>query len=303
MKRRALALVSSLLLVGIVPGTTLAGTDVHDQTQMTFDHNLSGAYIKAQTFTAGIDGTLDGVLLYLGTSPSGTSSVYATVQTTAGTPALPTGVILASRTATSITGAGGWTNFLFPAGPHISAGQVYAIVFNPTANTANAVAWGAQGDAYPRGRALVFSAGSWIAPTSLPTPALVADWSFQTLVNADPPAPTPTPTPTRAPTPTRTPAPTAAPTAAPTPTPAPTDTPTATATAGAKSAATDSPTANPAASGAAGANAAPNGGSGSGSGGSGDSTMLIVVAGIVLAGLLGGGLVFLLMRHGSQPAG
>jgi hypothetical protein len=326
MKRRVIALLSSLALLTLSPGLAVAGTSTPDQSNLNFDHLVNGSYIDAQTFTAGMAGSLQSVDLYLSPDPHG--SVYLTVQGTTGSPAVPDGTILASDTLNIPASlSGGWFRFWLSATPTMISGHVYAIVFGPTDLVDF---WGVKLDSYSRGRALIFSGGAWISPFSM---FEVSDFAFQTnVVPAPAPTPTPTHTPTPAPTHRATPAPTHAPTHRPTATPTPaialTPTPTLTATSTATGTPTSTPTpaavaaASPTAvvtaepavlvagvTGAPGATATPDpaAGSGSSSGGSNDSTMPILAGGIVLLVVLLGGLGFLLMRrrrsdHLSTPA-
>ena len=318
MKRRVIALLTSLTLLTLSPGLAFAGSSIPDQSNLSFDHLVSSSYIDAQTFTAGMAGSLQSVDLYLSPNPHG--SVYLTVQGTTGSPAVPDGTILASDTlSVPASLSGGWFRFWLSATPTMISGHVYAIVFGPTDLVDF---WGVKLDSYSRGRALIFSGGSWTSPFSM---FEVSDFAFQTnMVPAPAPTPTPTHTPTPAPTHRATPAPTHGPTHRPTPTPTPaialTPTPTATLTATPTATGTPTSTPTPAAvaaasptavvtaqpavlvagvTGAPGATATPDpaAGSGSTSGGSNDSTMPILAGGIVLLVLILGGLGFLLMRR------
>src|ERR1035437_3579597 len=84
MKRRALAICASLLLVGLVPGSTLAistsNLDQWNNPAAGLGHFASGAVNLAQTFTAGGYGLLSGVDLYL--SLGGGGGLSASIEAT-----------------------------------------------------------------------------------------------------------------------------------------------------------------------------------------------------------------------------
>jgi LPXTG-motif cell wall-anchored protein len=294
MKRRAVALGISLLLLGLVPSLASASTFTVDQKNLTLDHVMPlGAYIDAQTFKAGLYGPMDSVELFL--APTANTSVYVTLQGTTGSPAVPDGTILASKTLglTSTGGSGEWVRFSFSTSAIVIPGHVYAIGFTPSDH---AYAYGSKADDYANGRALTFYAGSWVSPSALPptSRSLIADWSFATNVGLAAATPTPTHAPTHTPThrPTTRPTPTHASTATATPVASATPTPTTTATA--------SSTADVAGAtgGAGGATQNPGSGSGSGSGSGGSTMPLLPILIVVIVGLLLlGGLAFLLMRR------
>jgi len=172
MKRRALALCASLLLVGLVPGSTLAILNPTSNLDQWNDpaglvHGASGAINWAQTFTAGGYGLLSGVDLYL--SLGGGGSLTASIEATAS--GLPTGPTLASASST-VAASAGWVHFSFPTPLSVVQDSVYAIVINPTA----AGVWYGSTNTYPGGQA--FEAGApW---TALPDPA---DFGFRTYVD------------------------------------------------------------------------------------------------------------------------
>jgi LPXTG-motif cell wall-anchored protein len=284
MKRRAIALGISLLLLGLVPSLASASTFTLDQSNNNFDHLIQTSNIDAQTFTAGRYGPLDSIELYLSPSPHGTVGV--TIQGTTGNAAsgVPNGTVLASKTlGIPASPSGNWFRFSFPVEPILTVGHVYAIVILPTDNVS---LWGSKLDDYPgRGRALVFSGGSWISPFGM---VAVTDWAFKTNMGLAAATPTPTHTPTHRPT-TR-PTPTHASTATATPVASATPTPT--------TAATASSTADVAGAtgGAGGATQNPGSGSGSGSGGSTMPPLPILIV-VIVGLLLLGGLAFLLMRR------
>jgi hypothetical protein len=302
-KRRLPAVLATLLLLGLAPGWAAASTYTVDQTNLSFDHDLQGSYIDAQTFTDALYGPLDSVDLFLTGTPGG--SVYVSVQGTTGSPAVPDGTVLTTKILSVHSPAGVWFRFDFSTNPILIPGHVYAIVFTPTNNVP---VWGTKMDQYSRGRALVFSGGSWISPWNLPSPATISDFSFQTNMGLAAPTPTPTHAPTRAPThaPTHSPAPVAIATATATTATAATATSAAATAAAATSSATatDRPVASAAASGSTapdpGAGSAAGAGSTSGSGGSGGSMLLVFGAGVAAALLLAGGAWLLLTRRRRQ---
>ena len=172
MKRRALAICASLLLVGLVPGSTLAILNPTSNLDQWNDpaglgHGASGAVNWAQTFTAGGYGLLSGVDLYLALDGGG--SLTASIEATAS--GLPTGSTLASASST-VAASAGWVHFSFPTPLSVAQDSVYAIVINPTA----AGVWYGSTNTYPGGQA--FEAGApW---NTLSDPA---DFGFRTYVD------------------------------------------------------------------------------------------------------------------------
>jgi hypothetical protein len=281
MKRRALALLASLALLSLSPGLAFAGTATADQSNLLFDHLIKTSNIDAQTFTAGITGTLESVELYFIPTPHG--SVYVTIQGTTGSTPVPNNTVLASKSvAVPASSPGAWFRIYFPVTPAVTAGDSYAIVFSPTDNVS---VYGVKNDVYSRGRGLAFSGGSWVLPANLPSPVDIRDFAFRTyVVRAAVPTHAPTARPVVTPAPTASPVVTAAPTAPPA-----TPTPTAVEAATPTAAATDSPSAVVAGvTDMAGATAAPGSGLGSPSaaGGSDGSMLPLVIGGIVALGLL-----------------
>ena len=172
MKRGALAICASLLLVGLVPGSTLAILNPTSNLDQWNDpaglgHGASGAVNWAQTFTAGEYGLLSGVDLYL--ELGGGGSLTASIEATAS--GLPTGPALASASST-VAASAGWVHFSFTTPLSVVQDSVYAIVINPTA----AGVWFGSTNTYPGGQA--FEVGApW---TALADPA---DFGFRTYVD------------------------------------------------------------------------------------------------------------------------
>ncbi len=167
MKRPVLALAAGILLLALLPGSTLAAAVV-DQSTDPGGLTYGGTFTRmAQTFTAGKTGLLKDVELYL--TQSG-GAVDFSIETTSG--GLPTGVVLflSQNTVTSPTGwvdfSTGWTR--------VTAGEKYAIVFEMRGNL---MMWGS-GDAYSGGEALRYGGTNWGA-----TGYELQDFAFKTYVD------------------------------------------------------------------------------------------------------------------------
>jgi hypothetical protein len=169
MKRRALAFCASLLLVALVPGSTLAinPTSNLDQHNDPAADSASAALNLAQTFTAGKSGLLSGVDLYL--SLVGGGNLTASIEAT--TSGWPTGSTLASGFG-AVSATAGWVHFAFSTPLSVVKDTVYAIVINPTA----AGVWYGSTNTYPGGQAFM-AASPW---NTLANPA---DFAFRTYVD------------------------------------------------------------------------------------------------------------------------
>jgi len=176
MKRRAFALCASLLLVGLVPGSTLAiPTSNLDQSAATGGTSAAGS-LMAQTFTAGRGGLLTGVDLSLAINGTTTVSIsLENVHNVAGN-MVPDGIVRASGSR-SVTGVSSstpsWVHFSFTSEPTVASGTMYAIVFDPGA----AAAFGGA-DVYAGGQAWVRSGASWIG-----FGGQLSDFGFRTYVD------------------------------------------------------------------------------------------------------------------------
>ena len=171
MTRRAvaLALCAGLLLLGLVPATALAiaPPSYLDQSNTTPNSNISGEL--AQTFTAGQSGPLRRVDLFLASLnfPGGSSlslSIYPTDG--AGTP-VTSGTALATSGSGSVpynSSTGAWISFSFGSPYSVTAGTMYAIVFN-AGGGANVWAYGSATNAYSQGAAWI-STPSWVLSTA-----------------------------------------------------------------------------------------------------------------------------------------
>ena len=133
MKKRALALCTGILLLGMLPGSALAGSaGVLDQSNPSTDTLTTcsadgGTSDLAQVFTADKSGTLTEVDLWMGWDGTGTATLTASIENTSS--GKPAGPPLATATAT-VTSTAAWVQF-FPAPlVNITSGTAYAVVFN-----------------------------------------------------------------------------------------------------------------------------------------------------------------------------
>ena len=279
MKRRTLAIVTAALVLGLMPGSAIAGGG-GDQGAAAHDLKIGGPRTYAQTVTVGVTGQLTGVDLYLfETNPAKmTASIMLLDRMTR----LPIGSAKASATVT--ISDMGWYHFEFAKPVSFIAGGRFAIVFSVTA-------WGvayASLGSYPNGQALELSS-AWGTLDGKPNLA----FAFATWV-------TPAANPTAEPIPIPTPAPKATPKSVASKTPAATQTsvgPSPSAAVASPSAAVASPSAavaSPSTSASASTN--PNsseldpGGKTGDSGSSGGSPILIiaaVVAALALVAIVG----------------
>ncbi len=174
MKRTAFAMGAAMLLLGLMPGSTLAlGPSNLDQSNAVVSSNyLVTTDILAQTFTAGSTGMLSAVDLWIGGSET-TASIAASITATTAL-GLPSGAALASATANS-GGADGWVHFSFSKPSPVTSGTQYAIVFVAAAPLP--AVYGSAGD-YPRGQALRYGAGG--VPNLIEG---IPDFAFQTYVD------------------------------------------------------------------------------------------------------------------------
>jgi hypothetical protein len=177
MKRRVLALCAGLLLVGLVPGLTLAvnppNLDQSNDVGAALTNLGSGTY--AQTFTVAKNGMLSGVDLNL----QGGSTINVDIKALDGS-GDPTGSSLASGSATAGTpSAGAWEHFGLSTPLAVSSGAKLAIVF---AAAYFQWAYGSDHgtDAYPGGQSLAFISSSWNPPAGPNDPP---DFAFRTYVD------------------------------------------------------------------------------------------------------------------------
>lgn len=193
-----LALTASSALALAVPGTLDQHQEVITGNGATWsDTSMGGAgWALGQTFTAGVNGTLDAVGFYVSaTGPGPAVQVQPAVgnavieiegNNVSGKPVSPP---LASATPT-LGSAPGWVFFVLPSPINIVAGTKYAIVMFTGAPVI--LNWaGDCSNSYPGGEALVFST-IWMSISG--PQACQQDFAFRTYVTAAPPAATAPPT-------------------------------------------------------------------------------------------------------------
>ena len=171
MKRRALALCAGFLLLGLIPGSTMAtvgNLDLSNPVDLTHQTNASSVDL-AQTFTADKTGDLSRVDLYVG---GGLATVAMNIKHVDASTGMPTGSPIESSTASTTT-TPGWVQFSFAPAQGIFNGSKYAIVFNLVTD-ANA-AYGSTGTA--GGGLALWNNPSWVA---LPDPT---EFAFRTFVD------------------------------------------------------------------------------------------------------------------------
>jgi len=176
MKRRALAVCAGLVLLGLMPGAVQAlvpaGLDQSNDPNLDNQHTLGSQADLAQTFTAGKSGLLSGVDLYMN---GGNAPISVTIEGTSS--GHPDGNVMATSGTGTPPSAANWVPFSFANPPSVTAGTMYAIVFNTGGS--NAI-WGSE-NTYPGGQALVANGASWITHAFLSSPG---DYAFQTFVEA-----------------------------------------------------------------------------------------------------------------------
>jgi hypothetical protein len=208
-------------MLALTAGSALAmGTLDQDQTAFGSVYVQNGSEALGQTFVAGISGTLDTVQVYTSWVPQiqlpvqpSLGGMTIQITTTSGSPALPTGTVLATQVlGPSDILNGDWSTATFTTPTTVVAGTAYAIVIVPTLPAE----WdGHCGSVnYGPGRGYVLDGSSWVTVGAFATAHSLnagtycqTEFAFKTYVTA--PAPTASPTL----------APTVAPTVAPTPPP------------------------------------------------------------------------------------
>ena len=173
MKRPALALSAGILIMALLPGSTLAsfiGT-VDQENTVIGNGGTNSSQPLAQTFTAGKTGLLTQIQLRLRATGG---DIGLQIEATTG--GLPNGTVLATTVHTSPSNTSSWCAFSLGSPIPVIAGTKYAIVFDMgplTAATADS-----SGDTYPGGQALLKSVSTWGAVNGI-----VLDWDFKTLVD------------------------------------------------------------------------------------------------------------------------
>jgi hypothetical protein len=141
---------------------------------------LSNGIALAQTFTAGLSGTLDHV--QIGFNPLAYPTTVEIRQTVGG---MPTGTLLGSVLLDSDFGAGWRTADFSSLGISITSGTEYAfVVWNDDASFSTSVYVQWDGASYPSGQCWLYSNGAW-------EPMCDADCLFRTYVNVPEPIPVP----------------------------------------------------------------------------------------------------------------
>src|ERR1035437_10080655 len=174
MKRPALALSAGILIMALLPGSTLAsfiGT-VDQENTVISNGGTNSTEPLAQTFTAGKTGLLTQIQL----SMRATGGAIG-LQIEATTGGLPNGTVLATTVPTSPTAVSGWCAFSLVSPIPVIAGTTYAIVFDMSPSLTAATA-DSSGDTYSGGQALLESGSTWGAVNGI-----VLDWDFKTLVD------------------------------------------------------------------------------------------------------------------------
>jgi hypothetical protein len=182
MKRLAIGLCSSLLLLGIVPASALAVNPVPSQLDQHNDSVLdtwsSGGFPLGQVFTAGKTGPLVGVELYLGID--GSETVTASINGVDSF-AQPNSTVLASTTAVvsgSSFGAPHWVFFSFTTPTSVTSGTKYSIVFSSIhvagdggGSYAGGAAYGNEGNWAPfAGNSQSFNFRTYVAAAAVSSP-------------------------------------------------------------------------------------------------------------------------------------
>lgn len=176
MKRPALALSAGILIMALLPGSTLAsfiGT-VDQENTVISNGGTNSSQPLAQTFTAGETGLLTQVQLSMRATGG---DIGLQIEATTG--GLPNGTVLATTVHTSPSNLSNWCAFSLVSPIPVIAGTKYAIVFDMSPLTGVPTA-DSSGNTYPGGQALLKSGSTWGAVDG---GGLVLDWDFKTLVD------------------------------------------------------------------------------------------------------------------------
>ena len=171
----------------VVPGLAQAGTLDQQQTSISAGgHVIFPPFSNAQTFTAGIAGTLDQVDLHLYQSVAVDAPLTVQIRNAPG--GLIGETVLASGSIGPGIGVGppgGLVPIVFGSAPPVVAGNLYAIVVYSTSASGD-YGWGySAADPYPGGQA--FQGTTAVPPTGASFAALAGeDFAFRTYVK--PPA-------------------------------------------------------------------------------------------------------------------
>jgi hypothetical protein len=177
MKRGAIALLTALMLVSLLPGLTVAASvlDQHSEdTSYGWGGNVTATY--GQTFTVGMTGSLTGIALSVD-AVSVATTVDVKIEALGGT-GFPNGTALTSGSAAVPTTSGWVSVSLTPYS--VTSGQVYAIVFTMNAQpNGQWEVWGSLANPYANGEAQDGNNG-WSALQNVTT----SDFAFRTYVDA-----------------------------------------------------------------------------------------------------------------------
>ena len=176
MRRLATALVSGIFILAALPGGSLAKTTIAGAVDQS-DTTSTGAYSPdsdvAQTFTAGQDGLLTDVKLFV-TGMGGEMSV-----------GLCDAAVTTCDTWSEYEAASpsyDWVDFPFSYPQPVAKGTKYSLLFNLSAlsEVGSTYAAGYDGtDAYTGGEAMEYVGSSWVTPQQ----DGVTDFEFQTVVD------------------------------------------------------------------------------------------------------------------------
>jgi hypothetical protein len=203
MKRRLLAAVAALATATLlsagsalaipIPGTEDQNQDGHSDPSVSISQGST--VMVAQTFTAGMSGSLGAVEIYVndvGTTPvvvgpNAANTVTVELRTVSGSD--PTSTVSASVSAALIGDQ--WNAVFFSSPPAVTLGTKYAIVIYP--DVGQFFQWGGTctAGAYSGGGALVFDT-TWKTVHTFDTDLCIEHWAFRTYVTAGTPPPTTT---------------------------------------------------------------------------------------------------------------
>jgi hypothetical protein len=178
MKRRALALLAGILLLGLMPASASAlpptTLDQSNGTEANYTLGSGNVLNLAQTFVAGKTGMMYEADLWMAGGLTATLELH---DVSGGKPGTS---ILATATAKEPNGGGGWTQFVFTSPYGVTAGTEYALVFD---TVTGGTVYGSS-DTYPAGQAWILNSGSWGSITGLGSvPSDRPDWAFRTYVD------------------------------------------------------------------------------------------------------------------------
>lgn len=194
--RRTVLLLSVMATMILLAGSVaLAASQLdQEQTEAPLSVGMDANYPMAQTFTAGVSGSLDKVSVHayrVGTMEAGDMLVSIQTLDESG---LPSGTVLGAGSAPitdfSTNAPGGWVDISLTQPASVSAGKSYAIVTSTASASptgASFYGWGmAYNDPYPGGDAYDRTSGQWAVRTDNGVPV---DFAFKTFVVPDDKAP------------------------------------------------------------------------------------------------------------------